>query len=115
MENQRFGDGSPPENAAMPLAGTKVLEFSGLGPTPFGAMLLADLGASVLRIERAGAVNPLGGDPRFDFIYRGRPSMAVDLKSPEGLGRVRDLAAAADVLIEGYRPCLLYTSPSPRD
>ena len=88
----------------MPLAGTKVLEFSGLGPTPFGAMLLADLGASVLRIERAGAVNPLGGDPRFDFIYRGRPSMAVDLKSPEGLERVRDLAGAADVLIEGYRP-----------
>ena len=104
MEKQRFGDGSPPENAAMPLAGTKVLEFSGLGPTPFGAMLLADLGASVLRIERAGAVNPLGGDPRFDFIYRGRPSMAVDLKSPEGLERVRDLAGAADVLIEGYRP-----------
>ncbi|MEC8771841.1 MAG: CoA transferase, partial [Pseudomonadota bacterium] len=64
MEKQRFGDGRPPENAAMPLAGTKVLEFSGLGPTPFGAMLLADLGASVLRIERAGAVNPLGGDPR---------------------------------------------------
>ena len=104
MEKQRFGDGRPPENAAMPLAGTKVLEFSGLGPTPFGAMLLADLGASVLRIERAGAVNPLGGDPRFDFIYRGRPSMAVDLKSPEGLERVRDLAGAADVLIEGYRP-----------
>ena len=45
-------------NGAMPLAGTRVLEFSGLGPTPFGAMLLADLGAECIRIQRAGTINP---------------------------------------------------------
>lgn len=88
----------------MPLAGVRVLEFSGLGPTPFGTMLLADLGAEALRIERAGAQNPLGGDARFDFVYRGRPSLSVDLKSVEGLAVVAELAKRADVLIEGYRP-----------
>ncbi|QIG54763.1 CoA transferase [Altererythrobacter sp. BO-6] len=91
------------ENQA-PLAGIRILEFSGLGPTPFGTMLLADLGAQVLRIERHGAVNPLGGDPRYDFIYRGRPSVALDVRSPEGRGILLDLAKQADVLIEGFRP-----------
>lgn len=89
---------------AMPLAGVKVLEFSGLGPTPFGAMVLTDLGADTIRIERAGAINPLGGDARFDFIFRGRPSLSLDLKTPEGRAIVLDLAAQADVVIEGYRP-----------
>lgn len=88
----------------MPLAGIKVLEFSGLGPTPFGAMMLCDLGADGLRIERKGAINPLGGDPRFDFLFRGRPSIAIDMKSPEGLEQVLSLAEKADILIEGYRP-----------
>ena len=88
----------------MPLQGVKILEFSGLGPTPFGTMLLCDLGAEVLRIERAGAVNPLGGDARFDFIYRGRPSLALDLKDDADLQKVRELSDRADVLIEGFRP-----------
>jgi len=96
---------SEPENTALPpAAGIRILEFSGLGPTPFGAMLLADLGADVLRIERFGAGRPLGGDPQYDFLYRSRPSVAIDLKAPEGLTLVRDLAMKADVVIEGYRP-----------
>ena len=90
--------------SAPPAAGIRILEFSGLGPTPFGAMLLADLGADILRIERFGAGRPLGGDPQFDFLYRNRPSVAVDLKSPDGRNLVRELAMKADVLIEGYRP-----------
>lgn len=92
------------QTGGMPLQGVKILEFSGLGPTPFGTMLLCDLGADVLRIERAGAVNPLGGDARFDFIYRGRPSLALDLKSDTDLQKVRELSDRADVLIEGFRP-----------
>lgn len=88
----------------LPLANVRIVEISGLGPTPFGTMLLADLGAQVLRIERVEAENPLGGDQRFDFIYRGRPSVAIDLKSSEGADAVRKLSATADVLIEGFRP-----------
>ena len=91
-------------NGAMPLAGVRVLEFSGLGPTPFGAMLLADLGAEGIRIQRAGTINPLGGDTKFDFIFRGRPTISLDLKSEGGRDLVLDLVHKADVLIEGYRP-----------
>ena len=87
-----------------PISNIRILEFSGLGPTPFGAMLLADLGADVLRIERFGAGRPLGGDPQYDFLYRNRASVAIDLKSPAGLALVRDLATKADVVVEGYRP-----------
>lgn len=98
-------DGTGTSQAAgMPLAGVRVLEFSGLGPTPFGAMLLADLGADVLRIERAGTINPLGGDPQFDFIFRGRPSLSFDLKVAKDVDEVRRLIGLADVLIEGFRP-----------
>ena len=89
---------------AMPLAGMRVLEFSGLGPTPFGAMLLADLGAECIRIQRAGTINPLGGDAKFDFILRGRPTISLDLKSEGARDLVLDLVRKADVLIEGYRP-----------
>lgn len=88
----------------MPLTGIKILEFSGLGPTPFGAMLLADMGADILRIERLNVSNPLKGDPQYDFIYRGRPSISVDLKSDAGCNLVLDLAKQADVIIEGFRP-----------
>ena len=94
----------PESGVQPPIANIRILEFSGLGPTPFGAMLLADLGADVLRIERFGAARPLGGDPQYDFLYRNRPSVAIDLKSPAGLALVRDLATRADVVIEGYRP-----------
>lgn len=95
---------SPEDRTQPPVSDIRILEFSGLGPTPFGAMLLADLGADVLRIERFGAGRPLGGDPQYDFLYRNRPSVAIDLKSPDGLRVVRDLAMQADVVIEGYRP-----------
>ncbi|WP_447756121.1 CaiB/BaiF CoA transferase family protein [Sphingopyxis fribergensis] len=96
---------NPKENGwQAPAANIRILEFSGLGPTPFGAMLLADLGAEVLRIERFGAARPLGGDPQYDFLFRNRPSVAIDLKSPEGVDLVRNLATQADVVIEGYRP-----------
>lgn len=88
----------------MPLAGIRILEISGLGPTPFGAMLLADLGADLIRIDREDAASPLGGSPEFDFIYRGRPVLPIDLKSPDGKQRIIELADKADVLIEGFRP-----------
>lgn len=89
---------------APPLAGVRILEFSGLGPTPFGTMLLADLGAEVLRIERYGAMNPLGGKPEYDFLFRGRPSVAIDLKATAGRQLALDLASQADIVVEGYRP-----------
>jgi alpha-methylacyl-CoA racemase len=88
-----------------PLQGIKVLELAGIGPGPFAAMLLADMGAEVLRIDRASAVR--GGDPEnppADVLNRGRRSIGVDLKHPEGVETVLDLVEQADVLIEGFRP-----------
>lgn len=87
-----------------PLAGIRVIEFAGLGPTPFAAMLLADYGADVLRVQRIGAQSPAGGDERHNYLNRSRPALAVDLKSDEGIGLVRELVGRADVLIEGFRP-----------
>ncbi len=88
-----------------PLAGTKVVELAGIGPAPYGAMLLADLGADVVRIDRAA--NVVGGDPASppsDLLARGRRSVGVDLKDGDGVATVLDLVAGADVLIEGFRP-----------
>lgn len=88
-----------------PLAGVKVLEIAGIGPGPFAAMMLADMGAEVLRIDRAGSVR--GGDPAtppLDPLARGRRSVGIDLKSPDGLAVLLDLVEAADGLIEGFRP-----------
>ncbi|MCU1496725.1 MAG: L-carnitine dehydratase/bile acid-inducible protein [Acidimicrobiales bacterium] len=88
-----------------PLTGTKVIEIAGIGPAPFGAMMLADLGAAVIRIDRSG--NVTGGDPATppgDLLARGRRSLGVDLKHPEGVATVLDLVAGADVLVEGFRP-----------
>jgi len=89
-----------------PLAGVRVVELAGIGPGPFAAMLLADLGADVVRVERAGAVGPLGAGagPQHDVVNRGRRSIGVDLKSAAGRDVVLRLAAAGDVLIEGFRP-----------
>ena len=88
-----------------PLAGTSVVELAGIGPAPFCAMLLADMGADVIRVERPaaggkGANFRLGIDP----VNRGRQTIAVDLKTPEGQQVVKRLASRADVLIEGFRP-----------
>ncbi|MFE7761518.1 CaiB/BaiF CoA transferase family protein [Streptomyces sp. NPDC057438] len=86
-----------------PLAGVRVVELAGIGPGPFAAMLLADLGADVVRVDRPGgpglAVNPL-----HDVTNRNKRSVIVDLKSPAGPDLVLDLADRADILIEGYRP-----------
>jgi alpha-methylacyl-CoA racemase len=88
-----------------PLTGLKVLEIAGIGPGPFCGMVLADLGADVVRIDRAERVtdrDPAGS--RFDLLARGRRSIGVDLKHPEGVATVLDLVEHADVLIEGFRP-----------
>ena len=88
-----------------PLAGLKVIEFAGLGPGPFCAMLLADMGAEVLRIDRKdGSGRPIRIDDTKDVLNRGRRSVAVDLKNPEAVATVLDLCAGADALIEGFRP-----------
>ncbi|MFB8776403.1 CaiB/BaiF CoA transferase family protein [Streptomyces broussonetiae] len=86
-----------------PLSGVRVVELAGIGPGPFAAMLLADLGADVVRVDRPGGQG-LGIDPTHDLTNRGKRSVVVDLKDPDGPARVLDLAARADVLVEGYRP-----------
>ena len=78
------------------------MELAGIGPSPYGAMLLADLGATVIRLERG--VDDAPATPHFDVLNRSRPSVAVDLKSPAGVELVRELVASADALIEGFRP-----------
>jgi alpha-methylacyl-CoA racemase len=90
---------------AGPLAGIKVVEITGIGPGPFCAMMLADLGADVLRIDRAAAVrSALPDKPLSDVLARGRRSIGVDLKNPEGVELVLKLIEKADVLTEGFRP-----------
>ncbi|MFI1603534.1 CaiB/BaiF CoA transferase family protein [Streptomyces griseofuscus] len=85
-----------------PLGGVRVVELAGIGPGPFAAMLLADLGADVVRVDRPGP--GLGIDPAHDITNRNKRSIVVDLKSPDGAARVLDLAERADILVEGYRP-----------
>ncbi|WP_436795399.1 CaiB/BaiF CoA transferase family protein [Actinospongicola halichondriae] len=88
-----------------PLHGTTVLEIAGIGPGPFCAMLLADMGADVIRVDRAGQV--MGGDPESppaDILNRGRRSIGLDLKNPEGVEALLTLVEKADVLMEGFRP-----------
>ena len=103
MGADRQDKGHSATKATMPLDGLRVLELSGLGPSPFGAMLLSDLGADVIRITRYDADDPLGGSPDFDFLYRGRPTLPLDLKSTAGRDKLRELVGEADVLIEGFR------------
>ncbi len=88
--------------SAPPLAGIRVLEFAGLGPAPYAAMLLADLGADVLRIERPGVKElfPVRNAP----VNRGRRSLFVDLKNKDASALCVRIAGKADVLIEGFRP-----------
>ncbi|KJY33920.1 carnitine dehydratase, partial [Streptomyces katrae] len=81
----------------------RVVELAGIGPGPFAAMLLADLGADVVRVDRPGG-GGLAIDPAYDVTNRNKRSVLVDLKSPEGPARVLELAERADVLIEGFRP-----------
>jgi alpha-methylacyl-CoA racemase len=83
-----------------PLHGVRVVEFAGLGPAPFACMLLADMGADVVRIDRPDAP-PI--DAR-DIVNRGRRTVALDLKSPEDVARALELARHAELLVEGFRP-----------
>ncbi|WP_030483735.1 CaiB/BaiF CoA transferase family protein [Nocardioides aequoreus] len=85
-----------------PLRGVRVVEIAGIGPGPHACMLLADLGADVVRVERPGGSLMTGGAT--DLLNRGRPSVALDLKHPEAAGVVLDLVADADLLVEGLRP-----------
>ncbi|MFD5492997.1 CaiB/BaiF CoA transferase family protein [Streptomyces sp. NPDC127091] len=87
-----------------PLSGLRVLELGGIGPGPHAAMLLADLGADVVRVERPSGALRLTPDGAQDWLLRGRRSVAADLKDAQGLRTVLDLIERADVLIEGFRP-----------
>lgn len=89
-----------------PLTGVRVVEVAGIGPGPFAAMLLADMGADVIRVDRAGSVAPVAADatPPLDLLNRGRRSIGVDLKMPEGAEVVLRLVTSADAFIEGFRP-----------
>ena len=85
-----------------PLNGFKIIELAGIGPGPFCGMMLADMGAEVIRVERIGAAQATQA-PK-DVLTRSRRSIAVDLKSPEGVETVLRLVEKADGLIEGFRP-----------
>lgn len=86
-----------------PLAGVRVVELAGIGPSPFAAMLLADMGADVIRVERpSGAASAI--PPERDVMRRSRSSVAIDLRQPRGVEAVLQLVDSADVLIEGFRP-----------
>ncbi|MDG1409261.1 MAG: CaiB/BaiF CoA-transferase family protein [Acidimicrobiales bacterium] len=88
-----------------PLQGVTIIELAGIGPGPFCAMMLSDMGADVIRVDRAGAVR--GGDPNvppIDVLGRGRRSIGIDLKSPDGRETLMRLVEKADGLTEGFRP-----------
>ncbi|WP_143670446.1 CaiB/BaiF CoA transferase family protein, partial [Streptomyces antimycoticus] len=89
--------------AAGPLAGVRVVELAGIGPGPFAAMVLADLGADVVRVDRPGGAG-LRIDPDYDLANRNKRSVLLDLKAEGSVAAVLDLVERADILIEGYRP-----------
>ena len=84
-----------------PLAGLTIVEFAGIGPGPFAGMMLADMGATVIRIDRPG---PAPDRPEHDFMARGRKSIVLDLKKPDAVQAALNILADADGLIEGLRP-----------
>jgi alpha-methylacyl-CoA racemase len=88
-----------------PLAGVRVIEMAGIGPGPFCGMMLSDMGAEVIRVDRKTVVD-LGVEmPRqFNVLNRGRRSIALDLKTPDGIAAVKRIATKCDALIEGFRP-----------
>jgi alpha-methylacyl-CoA racemase len=86
-----------------PLASIRVLEIAGIGPAPMACMLLADLGAEVVRVERL-VPETMFREPRFDLLARGRRSIALDLKREAGVDALLRLVTSADVLVEGFRP-----------
>ena len=91
-----------------PLEGVRIVELAGIGPAPFCAMLLSDMGAEVIRVDRAASVGQdigrEGEDPKFGLLQRGRRNIAVDLKNPAGVDATLRLIERADAVIEGFRP-----------
>ncbi len=87
-----------------PLSGYRIIEIAGIGPGPFAAMMLADMGAEVIRVDRAQAVRGIPAEPVRDVLQRHRRNIALDLKHPDGVAVLLDLVAEADALIEGFRP-----------
>ncbi len=87
-----------------PLQGTRIIELAGIGPGPFCGMLLADLGAEVVLVDRKGGALPFNAQPKLDITRRGKRSIAVDLKQPDAAEIVLRLLEKADGLIEGFRP-----------
>ncbi|HZU79175.1 MAG TPA: CaiB/BaiF CoA-transferase family protein [Acidimicrobiales bacterium] len=88
-----------------PLSGVRVVELAGIGPGPYTCMLLADAGADVIRVDRAtGSPTPPASGVHWDILNRSRPSVAVNLKHPDGVALVLDLVSQADALVEGWRP-----------
>jgi len=86
--------------ASGPISGVKVLEFAGIGPGPFAAMTLSDMGADIIRIERPGAKRPT----QDQIELRGRRTISLDLKDPRAIALCLELGDAADIVIEGARP-----------
>jgi alpha-methylacyl-CoA racemase len=87
-----------------PLTGLRVIELAGIGPAPFAGMLLADLGADVVRVDRPGGPALAVVPPERDLLGRGKRSVALDLKDADDVRRVLDLVAQSDLLVEGMRP-----------
>jgi len=88
-----------------PLNGIKIIEITGIGPGPFAAMMLSDMGAEIIRVDRLQSVqDETPAERSKDFLARGRRSVAVDLKNPEGIATVLRLVEGADALLEGFRP-----------
>ncbi|MGB0801393.1 MAG: CoA transferase, partial [Ilumatobacteraceae bacterium] len=83
---------------AGPLQGLKIIEIAGIGPGPFAAMMLADMGADVLRVDRAAAVRGIATDPGLDILQRGRRNIALDLKHPKGRDVALQLIQSADIV-----------------
>lgn len=91
--------------SAPPLAGLRIIEFAGIGPGPFAGMMLADMGAEIIRVERPGAGSPTGQGPHeLDFLARGRKSIALNMKAPGALELALQLIDSADGMFEGFRP-----------
>src|SRR5262245_15651676 len=90
---------------AGPLEGVRIVELAGIGPGPFAAMMRADMGAEVIRVERVQAVRDRVPErPSWDALQRGRRNVALDLKQPAGVAALLDLIERADGLVEGFRP-----------
>lgn len=89
---------------AGPLRGVRILEIAGIGPGPFAAMMLADMGAEVVRVDRVQAVRDGATGPHWDVMLRGRRNVALDLKHADGVETLLSLVERADAVIEGFRP-----------